>query len=91
MKKSQVIIACLSIVIGYISATALNRPSSAQPLAPQRVGQEVAVWRYQLTVPTVGGFSGVMILTDTATGRCWIRGNYQGANWQDLGLPPDQK
>ena len=91
MKKSQIIVVCLSVLAGYAFATALNRPSSAQPPAPQAAGQGVAVWRYQITVPPEGGFSGVVILTDTATGHCWLHGNLQGAQWQDWGSPADRK
>ncbi|MGO9469966.1 MAG: hypothetical protein ACLQIB_39395 [Isosphaeraceae bacterium] len=90
MKTSQIIVVCLALVVGYIAASALNRPSSAQPPAPQPVGQELAVWRYQLTVPTQGEFENFAFLTDTATGRCWRR--YSTANqWDDWGSPAERK
>jgi hypothetical protein len=91
MKTSQILVVCLSLIVGYIAATALNRPSSAQPPPPQPAGHEPAVWRYQLTAPSGGAFGGVIILTDTASGRCWVRSGFQGANWEDLGTPVDRK
>jgi len=91
MKKSQVFVVCLSLLVGYIAATFLNRTSSAQPPAPQVAGHEAAVWRYQLTAPSSGGFSGVVLLTDTVTGHCWVRGNFVGSEWQDWGSPAERK
>jgi hypothetical protein len=88
MRKSQVFVTFLSFAVGFIAATALNRLSSAQPPAPQPMHQEVAVWRYQLTAPTGGAFDGCAILTDTATGHCWWHASFQGAKWEDWGLPP---
>jgi hypothetical protein len=90
MKTSQVLVVCLSLFVGYIAATALNRPSAAQPPAPQPVGQELSVWRYQLTVPVQGQFDGSAIVTDTATGQCWRR-FWNGNDWQDWGSPARQK
>jgi hypothetical protein len=90
MKTSQVLVVCLSLLVGYIAATALNRPSSAQPPAPQPAGQEVAVWRYQLTAPIEGDLSGYAIVTDTATGHCWRRYSNQ-QRWEDWGSPAQQR
>jgi hypothetical protein len=90
MKTSPIFTVCLALAVGYIAANALNRPSAAQPLAPQPVGQEVAVWRYQLTAPVEGHFQGSLILTDTATGRCWFRPS-SARDWQDWGSPAGKK
>jgi hypothetical protein len=84
MRTSQLIVICTSLLAGYIAARDLDRPTSAQPPTPQSLGQELAVRRYQLTAPSGGGFGGVIILTDTATGRYWIRAGFQGARWEDL-------
>jgi hypothetical protein len=90
MKTSQVLVVCVSLTLGYIAASALNRPSFAQPPAPQPVGQEVAVWRYQLTVPIQGQFEDYVFLTDTATGHCWRR--YKNDDrWDDWGSPAERK
>jgi hypothetical protein len=90
MKKSQIIVVCVSLAVGYIAATSFNRTSAGQPPAPQPVGQEVAVWRYQLTVPIEGIYDGYAILTDTATGHCWKRYHNED-KWEDLGSPTGQK
>jgi hypothetical protein len=88
MKTSQVIVVSLALVVGYIAATALSRPSFAQPLAPQPVGQEATVWRYQLVSVGEGGYPTV-VLTDTATGRVWVRESAPrlGDHWHALGSP----
>jgi hypothetical protein len=91
MRKHQILTIGISLLVGYLLATSLNRTSSGQPPAPQPAAQEVAVWRYQATVPIQGAFGGVIILTDTATGRCWTHGNFQGADWVDLRSPADRK
>jgi hypothetical protein len=91
MKKSQVFVGCLSLLVGFIAATALNRSSAGQPPATQPVKQEVTVWRYQLAVPTGGAFNGSLFLIDTATGYCWLRSNFQGAEWVDWGSPAERK
>jgi hypothetical protein len=91
MKKSQVFIVCLSFLAGYIAATFLNRTSFAQQPAPHPATQEAAVRRYQLTIPNGDAFSGVVILTDTATGHCWIHPNLAGSPWQDWGSPAERK
>ena len=90
MKTPQIILVCLSLLAGYIAATALNRPSSAQHPAPQLASQEVVVGRYQLTVPIEGKSNGDAFLTDSATGHCW-RHIGIGDRWEDWGLPTGQK
>src|SRR6516162_3155218 len=90
MKTSQILVACLALLAGYVAATALNRPSSAQAPAAvaQPVGQNTAVWRYQATVPDKGYYENYIIVTDTATGHCWAHdGNDRLDHWQDLGSP----
>jgi hypothetical protein len=90
MKTSQIFVVCLSLLVGYIAATALNRPSSAQPQPPQPVGQEIVIGRFQLTVPIEGKSNGDAFLTDSATGHCW-RHIGIGDRWEDWGLPTGQK
>jgi hypothetical protein len=93
MQRSQVVVICLSLFAGYIAAAALNRPSSAQVSAPQQVekeGAQTVPFRYQLTAPAGGPFAGYLILTDTATGRCWWRFN-NSADWQHWGSPAQRK
>jgi hypothetical protein len=72
MSRSQILVVCLSIVVGYILATALNRPTVGQPARPEPFAQEGQVWRYQLMGGGPGGYPS-LILTDTVTGRVWIR------------------
>jgi len=91
MRKDQILTIVSSLLLGYLLASSLNRTSSGQPPAPQPAAQEVAIWRYQATVPTQGSYDGVIILTDTATGRCWTHGNFQGADWVALNSPADRK
>jgi hypothetical protein len=91
MRMSQVVVVCLSLLVGYIGSTSLNRPSSAQPPPPRPVGVDVSVWRYQTIAPTEGPFSGCLLLTDTVTGHCWIRRGYQGSKWEDYGSPAEGK
>jgi hypothetical protein len=90
MKKSQIFVICVSLLVGYFTATALNRTSAGQPPAPQPAGQEIAVWRYQLTVPIQGGYDGSAFLTDTVTGRCWKR-SWNARDWEDWGSPAERK
>jgi hypothetical protein len=87
MRTSQLIVIWVLLLVGYIATTALNRPSSAQPPAPQPVGHELAVWRCQLNAASGGAFSGAIILTDTATGWCWIRSGLQGPIGKTLDRP----
>jgi len=89
MKSSQILIVALSLLAGYIAAATLNRTSAGQPPVPPIAGQDIAVWRYQLTVPTQGNFDGYAILTDTATGHCWIRHStwLEKGQWTDIGAP----
>ncbi|MGO9916324.1 MAG: hypothetical protein ACLQIB_16710 [Isosphaeraceae bacterium] len=91
MRNRQILTVSLSLLLGYLLASSLNRTSSGQPPAPQPAGQVAAVWRYQLTAPTDGGFKDLVILTDTATGHCWIRNNTTAGQWNDLGSPVDRK
>jgi hypothetical protein len=72
MRKSQILVACISIVAGYILATALNRPSVGQPPRAERVEQVAQVLRYQL-MGSGDGTSHRLFLTDTVTGRVWSR------------------
>jgi hypothetical protein len=72
----------------------MKRPSSAQVPAPvaQPAGQNIAAWRYQVTVPEKGYYENYIIMTDTATGHCWAHdGNDRLDKWQDLGSPAAQK
>jgi hypothetical protein len=89
MRKPHILTIGLSLLVGYLLAMSLNRTSSGQPPAPQPTAQGAA-GRYQLTVPTDGVFR-VFILTDTATGHCWIRNNTTAGRWEDFGSPADQK
>ncbi len=91
MRKPQILTIGLSLLVGYLLAMALNRTSSGQPSAPQQAAQEAAVWRYQLTAPIEGGYSGYVILTDTATGHCWRIHSAGGSRWENLGSPVDRE
>ncbi len=92
MRKPQILTICLSILVGYLLASSLNRSSVGQPPPPQPASQEAAVWRYQLTAPIEGGFSSYVILTDTATGHCWMHGfRDNNGQWDDLGSPVGRK
>ncbi len=57
MRKHHILATGLSLVLGYALASTLNRTPSGQPLAPQPAGPEVAVWRYQATVPFDGSYN----------------------------------
>ena len=91
MRKPQILTIGLSLFVGYLLAMTLNRTSSGQPSAPPPATQEAAVWRYQLTSPIDGGYKGYVILTDTATGHCWMRYNAGGSGWENLGSPVNLK
>jgi hypothetical protein len=71
MNKSTILTVCLSISVGYILATSLDRTSAGQPPQPVPVGQEGQVWRYQLLATADSGSR--VLLTDTLTGRVWWR------------------
>ncbi len=88
MRKSQIVVVCLSIVVGFILATALNRPSAGQPERPEPVGHEGQVWRYQVMGIGQEGYP-TLILTDTVTGRVWVRLSQPNArdDWRALGSP----
>jgi hypothetical protein len=90
MRKSPILAVCLALAAGYILATALNRPSAGQPpaLEPLPASQPAAVWRYQVTVAREGHYP-LLILTDTTTGRCWVRESnpHDSDDWQDFGTP----
>jgi hypothetical protein len=87
MSKSTILTVCLSISVGYIVATSLNRSSAGQPPLPEPVGQEGQVWRYQL-MATENSLK--MYLTDTVTGRVWwrpINENSDQSGWHECGTP----
>ncbi len=88
MKKSQIVVVCISLVVGCIAATSLNHSSADQPPAIVPAGQEAPVWRYQL-MSAGEGFYPSIILTDTVTGRVWIRDSNPnaGGDWHALGSP----
>jgi hypothetical protein len=88
MRRSQILVVCLSIAVGYILATALNRPSVGQPPRPEPIAQEGQVWRYQVMGAGEGSFP-TLILTDTITGRVWVRLTLPNArdDWRALGSP----
>ncbi len=88
MKKSQIFAVCLSLLVGYVAATSLNHTSAGQPPAPQPAGQEGQVGRYQL-MSAGEGFYPSIILTDTMTGRVWIRDSNPNIpeHWRALGSP----
>jgi hypothetical protein len=80
MSKSTFLVVCLSIAVGYILATGLNRPSAAgQPPAPEAVAQEGQVWRFQLSQPSD---SSCLFLTDTVTGKVLARLINTDREWQ---------
>ena len=74
MRKSPILAFCLALTAGDLLATVLNRPSVGQPPAmePLPPPQPGAAWRYQVTVAKEGNYP-LLILTDTATGHCWVR------------------
>jgi hypothetical protein len=88
MRRSQIFIVSLSIVAGYILATALNRPSVGQPPLPTPVAQEGQVLRYQVTTAGGGSYP-ELFLTDTVTGRIWSRASNPDDNqgWHPYGSP----
>jgi hypothetical protein len=84
MSKSTILVACLSIAVGYILALGLNRTSAGQPPAPEAVAQEGQVWRYQLSQSSDGSW---VFLTDTVTGKVWSRIFNGDHEWRALGSP----
>jgi hypothetical protein len=91
MRKSQVLVVGLAVVVGYILAIALNRPTAGQPSSLEALPapQPSAVWRFHTTVINGGGSYPLLILTDTTTGHCWFRDSspQDDAEWRDLGTP----
>jgi hypothetical protein len=88
MSRSTILIVCLSIAVGYILATALNRTFAGQPPPPEAVVQQGQVWRYQLTGAGGDSFA-TMFVTDTVTGKVWWRESDErerGA-WRSYGSP----
>jgi hypothetical protein len=88
MRKSTILTVCLSITLGYVLATSLNRTTAGQPPLPEPVGQEGQVWRYQLMFAGEG-HTPVLFVTDTVTGRVWSRGTHERASdeWHPYGSP----
>jgi hypothetical protein len=92
MRKIQFLAFALSLLVGFILASGLNRTSSGQPADSRPWPDGAAVGRYQLTAPIQGEFSDSLILTDTATGHCWVHNrNDKEDHWSDLGTPAKQK
>ncbi len=89
MRKAHVLVVCLSIAVGYILATALNRSSVGQSPPSGPVAQEVQVWRYQVICTGDARDYPTLTLTDTATGRVWVRDGHPNARdeWHSLGSP----
>ena len=90
MSKSHVIVLCAALVAGYSAATLFNRTSAGQQAGTVKVGEErQPVLRYQLTAyGNGGGPSPTIILTDTVTGRVWIRyEQFQNAQWREIASP----
>ena len=85
MSKSTILSVCLSIAVGYIVATVLNRSSVGQPPPPEPVGQEGQVWRYQL-MQTDDNRPAGLYLTDTVTGKDWYRGINLDGTWQWMSI-----
>src|SRR5262249_18018713 len=94
MRKSPILAVGLALATGYILAPALNRPPAGQPpaLEPLPAPQPAAAWRYQVTVAKEGHYP-LLILTDTATGHCWVRESnpHDGDDWHDFGAPAASK
>ena len=86
MSKSTIPSVFLSIAVGFILATALNRSSAGQPPPPGPVGQDGQVWRYQLLQSSDNNYSGVY-LTDTVTGKVWFHGMNRDGAWFAFGSP----
>jgi hypothetical protein len=84
MRRSTILVVCLSIAVGYVLAIGLNRTSTGQPPAPEAVSQEGQVWRYQLSQSGDGSW---LFLTDTVTGKVWYRVVNRDREWQAYGLP----
>lgn len=91
MRNAQVLVVGLSLLSGYALAMALNRPSVGQSPAidplPDRPGPTVP--RYLTTIVSSNQSYPLLILTDTATGHCWVResGPQEEEEWRDLGAP----
>jgi hypothetical protein len=90
MSKSHGIVLCVALLAAYSVATLFNRTSAAQQAAPLKVGEErQPVLRYHLTAYGNGsGPSPTIILSDTVTGRVWIRyEQFQNAQWREIASP----
>jgi hypothetical protein len=80
MNKSTILTVCLSIAVGFILASALNRSSAGQQPPPETVGREGQVWRYQLLQASDNSYVRVY-LNDTVTGRVWAHGMKSDDKW----------
>jgi hypothetical protein len=91
MRKSQILVVGLALAAGYASGQAFNRPTAGQAPALEALPapRPASVWRYHTTVVNSGAAYPLLILTDTATGHCWIResGPQGDEEWRDLGTP----
>ncbi len=91
MRNAQVLVVGLALLSGYVLAMAINRPSAGQSPAidplPDRPATVVS--RYQTTIVASNQPYPLLILTDTATGHCWVResGPQEEDEWRDLGAP----
>ncbi|MHB1560096.1 MAG: hypothetical protein ACYC61_21810 [Isosphaeraceae bacterium] len=91
MRNAQMLVVGLSLLSGYVLAMAVNRPIAGQSpsIAPLPDRPAPVVARYQTTIVSSNQSYPLLILTDTATGHCWVResGPQDEDEWRDLGAP----
>ena len=93
MRRTQILVVGLAIVVGYILASVLNQPTAGQPSMPRPAPQEPAEGRYRVAVTGDNANASNVVVTDTVTGRCWLAHYVLGGqfSWLDLGSPVPAK
>jgi hypothetical protein len=78
----------LAVGVPLILGMGLSSVLSWQPSFAQQKAEQATVGRYQVAAFGRDQNNGAMIVIDTATEHCWKKLGLQGAQWEDMGVPP---